>query len=101
MKAKRKTLPLDNVLNRLNALAVSYRQSGRNCWKDRHNFSSKEAAASAEHDNYVMARALELFALDVIGWRQGETNSIFNYHQSPCEHELEHLSELFVEYENR
>ena len=78
---KRKTLPLNNVLNRLIALSVCHTMTAENIEAKEHEFSSREAAAKAAQNWRVRANELELFAQTVMEYQLGDNNSIFNYHQ--------------------
>ena len=76
----KKTLPLDKVLNRLIAMSVSHGKTADNIHRTRNTFSSLDVATRIEREYLVRANELELFALTVMKFQHGDSNSIFNYH---------------------
>lgn len=98
--ANRKTLPLNNVLNRVVAKAKANRMTADNVRRDADQFSSLTAAERIACEWEASARELELLAIEIMQWqRNADINThIFHFHREPQEVERPMHDRLEQEY---
>ena len=77
----KKKLPLEQVMNRAIALAVSHRKTAANLLESAARFSSVKVVDELIAKYEARANEMELFALSIMDFQYGaDSNHIFHYH---------------------
>lgn len=91
----KKTLPLEKVMNRMIALAVSHRKTAENILNSKEKFSSTDVVDNLVSKYEARASEMELFAQTVMNFQRGiDSNHIFHYHEklADCDERALHAS---------